>query len=411
MTTPPTSPKSQSNPLAVLIVDDVEANLVAMSALLENTGAELVLVRSGQEALRQLLRRQFAVMLLDVQMPGMDGYEVARHARSNVATRDVPIIFLTASDSSDENVARGYGSGAVDYLIKPINAAVLRSKLQVFLELHRGRRELHDAKTSLEQANGVLRQAYADLQSAQAQLVQSAKMASLGQLVAGVAHEINNPLSFVSAHLETVQGCLATVSRSLSEPLPSAAKPAWDRANARLAEMAMGVNRMRDLVLKLRTFSRLDEGERSVISLKECLDSVLTILTHRAHAVEVELDYCEVDRLDCYPGTLNQALLNVISNALDAVAEVEERKVVIRTRADGDWISITVRDSGPGLAPGALERLFEPFFTTKPPGSGTGLGLSITYSIVKKHGGTFTLENADGGGALATIRLPIRVAD
>lgn len=404
----PSVPLAQSQPtsLAVLVVDDVEANLVAMSALLESTGAELVLVRSGQEALRQLLRRQFAVMLLDVQMPGMDGYEVARHARSNVATRDVPIIFLTASDSSDENVARGYGSGAVDYLIKPINAVILRSKLQVFLELHRGRRELHDAKTSLEQANRVLRQAYADLQSTQAQLVQSAKMASLGQLVAGVAHEINNPLSFVSAHLETVQGCLAAVARALPDPLPTAAQPPWDRANARLAEMAMGVNRMRDLVLKLRTFSRLDEGERSVVSLEECLDSVLTILTHRTHGVDVKLDYCDVDEIDCYAGTLNQALLNVISNALDAVADAEERVVSITTRAEDGWLTISVRDSGPGLAKGASERLFEPFFTTKPPGSGTGLGLSITYSIVKKHGGTFTLENAEGGGALATIRIP-----
>lgn len=400
-------PKSSASPLAVLVVDDVEANLVAMAALLESTGAELVLVRSGEEALRQLLRRQFAVMLLDVQMPGMDGYEVARHARSNVATRDVPIIFLTASDSSDENIARGYGSGAVDYLIKPVNAVVLRSKLQVFLELHRGRRELHDAKTSLEQANRVLRQAYTDLQSAQAQLVQSAKMASLGQLVAGVAHEINNPLSFVSAHLETVQACLETVSQALPQALPNIAQSAWERANSRLGEMSMGLNRMRDLVLKLRTFSRLDEGERSVVSLKECLDSVLTILTHRTHDVTIDVVYGDVDQIDCYPGTLNQALLNVISNALDAVMEVEERRVEIATRRDGEWLAISVRDSGHGLAQGASERLFEPFFTTKPPGSGTGLGLSITYSIVKKHGGTFTLENAPGGGALATIRLPL----
>jgi two-component system, NtrC family, sensor kinase len=367
-----------------------------------------VLVRSGEEALRQLLRHQFAVVLLDVQMPGMDGYEVARHARSNVATRDVPIIFLTASDSSDENIARGYGSGAVDYLVKPVNPVILRSKVQVFLELHRGRRELHDAKISLEQANSVLRQAYADLQSAQAQLVQSAKMASLGQLVAGVAHEINNPLSFVSAHLETVQASLSTVAAALPSPLPAAAQPAWNRANARLSEMSMGVNRMRDLVLKLRTFSRLDEGERKVVSLKDCFDSVLTILAHRiGDGVTLKLDYCDVDLIDCYPGPLNQALLNLISNALDAVAEANERLVSITTRQHEGWLLISVRDSGTGLADAVGDHLFEPFFTTKPPGSGTGLGLSISYSIVQKHGGTLTLENAEGGGALATIRLPI----
>ncbi|HEX2677844.1 MAG TPA: response regulator, partial [Polyangiales bacterium] len=148
----------------VLIVDDIEANLVALEAALGTMECELVRASNGNDALRCLLKREFAVMLLDVQMPGMDGYEVARYARANSATRDVPIIFLTAMNKTEANVLRGYGTGAVDFLFKPVNVDILRGKVSVFLELYEGRRKLANEvashkKTlaSLEQANEALR--------------------------------------------------------------------------------------------------------------------------------------------------------------------------------------------------------------------------------------------------------------
>ncbi|HYP88995.1 MAG TPA: hybrid sensor histidine kinase/response regulator [Polyangiaceae bacterium] len=397
--------------LAVLVVDDVEANLKSMSALLENGGTDVVLARSGEEALRLLLRREFAVMLLDVQMPEMDGYEVAQHARSNVTTKDVPIIFLTASDNSQENVERGYGSGAVDFLFKPVNPTVLRSKVRVFLELYSTRRQLTDAKQSMEQANTVLQQAYTELKETQSQLVQSAKMASLGQLVAGVAHEVNNPLSFSIGHLDTVRRSLVGLATLLPQPLPADADAQLQRATQRLSEMGLGLERIKDLVLKLRTFSRLDEGEQKTVRLEACVESVLTIMSHRIakEKVEVVTSYDGVDEVDCYPSSLNQALLNLVANAIDAVLATPERsgRVEISAARDHeDRVYVRIRDTGIGLDPGTRERLFEPFYTTKPVGSGTGLGLSITYSIIKKHGGTLALEDAEGGGTTATIVLP-----
>jgi two-component system NtrC family sensor kinase len=331
---------------------------------------------------------------------------VAHHARRNPSTRDVPIIFLTAANNSEGMVLRGYGSGAVDFLFKPLNAAILRSKVRVFLELHAAHRKVETAKMALERSNAELKAAYTDLQTTHAQLVQSAKMASLGELVAGVAHEINNPLAFVLSHLDTVRRKLSQLEPELPAPLSDSAREKWERANERLNEIGPGLDRIRELVVKLRTFSRLDEGERKRVSIRECVESVLTILGHRLRgAIVVETDFGSPDQVDCYASLLNQAIMNLVSNAIDAMAG---RGVLrISTGSQGPLYSIVVTDTGPGIPAALRERVLEPFFTTKPVGQGTGLGLSITYSIVRKHQGTMELSEPPGGGASIAIRFPI----
>jgi two-component system NtrC family sensor kinase len=360
-------------------------------------------------------------------MPEMDGYEVAHHARENPKTREVPIIFLTAAHHSEDNVLRGYGSGAVDFLFKPIDPPILRSKVRVFLELYTQRRQLADAKTALERSNVELRQladsnaaladqfrasnedlekAYRDLQATQSQLIQSAKMASLGELVAGVAHEINNPLSFAVSHLDTARRILEKLQPECRPALSETSWESWQRADSRLREMATGLGRIAELVVKLRTFSRLDEGEQKRVSMRECVDSVLMILQHRmGDRVTVETNLGGPDQLECYPGLLNQALLNLVSNAIDAIDGPGQ--VTVATFKEDDTYVIAVSDTGQGIPEHLRERVLEPFFTTKPVGQGTGLGLSITYSIVRKHGGTIELSRREGGGTVAMIRLPI----
>jgi two-component system NtrC family sensor kinase len=384
---------------AVLVVDDIEANLLALEALIGDLDCEVVCVRSGNAALSQLLRREYAVMLLDVQMPVMDGYEVARHAHENPATRLVPIVFLTAQDRTDENMLRGYGTGAVDYLFKPIDSTILRSKVRVFLELHRTKKQIVDSKKRLELT-------LSELEAAQAQLVQSAKMASLGELVAGIAHEINNPLAFALSHLDTALRALGPVEAAL-KPSESPAAAAWDKMKSRMTEMDIGLKRIRDLVVKLRTFSRLDGDERGLVSVKACVDSVITILGHRLEGrVKVETDLGEPDIIECYPGLLNQAIMNLIANSIDAI-EGPGTIMVASGGVPEERYRITVTDSGPGIPQAVRQRIFEPFFTTKPVGAGTGLGLSITYSIVEKHGGTLKVECPPTGGTTMTIELPL----
>jgi two-component system, NtrC family, sensor kinase len=377
---------------AVLVVDDLPANLKLVAAILRNLECEVVLAGSGREGLALLQNGDFAVLLLDVQMPELDGYEVAQRARSDPRTRDVPIIFLTAGKADDVNILRGYGSGAVDFLFKPVDATILCSKVRVFLELHSSQRRLEHA--------------YADLKATQARLVQSAKMASLGELVAGVAHEINNPLAFVLSHLATVQKSLLKAEALPGTTIPAAAKVEWDRAMDRLREMGLGLERIRELVLKLRTFSRLDEGEWQAVSMRESVESVLLIIGHRLQdRITLELDFGSPDRVECYPSLLNQALLNVLVNAADAIEGAGT--LSIHTGGAGSQYTIRIADSGPGIPPALRERVLEPFFTTKAPGHGTGLGLSITHSIMRKHQGTIELDCPPSGGTTVTLSFPV----
>lgn len=411
---------------AVLLVDDAEANLVVLRSLLDGLDCRITAVTSGEQALLALLREDFAVMLLDVQMPGMDGYEVARLARDNLRTRELPIIFLTALDTGDA-AARGYGSGAVDFLFKPLDPVMLLGKVRVFLELYSGRQKLAFANQELARknselsalaeaeiqvssnlrcANEDLQQAYRELQSAQTQLVQAAKMASLGELVSGVAHEINNPLAFVMSHIETTQRSLEKVRAELPAELSERAEEQWQRAQSRLVETQLGLARIRDLVVKLRTFARIDEDERKVVNIAECVDAVVTILGHRLKdRVEVVTKLEPPETLECYPSLLNQVLLNLVANSADAIANNGTIEIV--ARGEGDDFVMIVTDTGHGIPKDVRDRVLEPFFTTKPVGQGTGLGLSIAYSIIKKHDGSFDLDDAPGGGTVATIRVPI----
>jgi two-component system NtrC family sensor kinase len=267
-------------------------------------------------------------------------------------------------------------------------------------------RGYREANTELGRLNQELSTAYAELQTQQMQLIQAAKMASLGELVAGIAHEINNPLAFILSHLGTVDSSLTKVAAALPLPLPPVVRENIQKAQDRLDECQSGAGRIRDLVLKLRTFSRLDEGQRKSVSITECVTSVLKILEHRCKEhIVVQTSFGYPDVVECFPSLLNQAIMNLIANAIDAIDG--SGQISVMTGADGNDYVIAVADTGKGIPEALRARVLEPFFTTKPVGVGTGLGLSITYSIVQTHGGTLDLSPRSGGGTVATIRFPL----
>jgi two-component system, NtrC family, sensor kinase len=421
--------QSLLDPKRILAVDDSKTYLAELSNVLREEGYEVVAAHSGHEALEWLAAQSVDCILLDLMMPDMDGIETCRRIKDSPIFRDIPLIMLTAHEDR-ATMIEGLSTGADDFIAKSSEFEVLRARVRAqlrrkqFEDEHRhireqllrseleatearAARQLAEARAkmveALEQKNQELSDAYAELKQAQSRLVQTAKLASLGELVAGVAHEINNPLAFVISHL-------STATASVEKLVPSSTEPErarhWHRAQDRMLEMARGLERIRELVLKLRTFSRLDEGERKIVNVSECVDSVLTILGHRLRErIEVQTRLGEPELLDCYPSLLNQALMNLLSNAIDAIDGTG--RITIEGGARGPHYVLRVCDSGSGIPEELRERIFDPFFTTKEVGKGTGLGLSITYSIIKKHGGTLELRNGEGGGTVAEITLPL----
>jgi signal transduction histidine kinase len=415
-TAPESTPDAAPSARRRILVADDNADMREYIVRLLSSEWEVSAVADGNAALRSASADRPDLVLSDVMMPGLDGVGLLTALRANIETRTVPVILLSARAGEDARL-EGLETGADDYLVKPFSARELMTRVRTQLELARVRemaadaaRELAQTRAQLveklERANGELQKSYQELAATQAQLVHAAKMASLGQLVAGIAHEVNNPLAFLQSHAQTVGRSVAELEPLLkNEGSEGALAVSWRRAGARLKEMDVGLRRIQDLVQKLRTFSRLDEGERKQVSIRESVDAALTILTHRLEdRIEVRTRFSGPDEYECYASLLNQALVNLLGNAIDAI----EARGSISVSADVDDAGLTIRiiDTGHGIPESVRDRVFEPFFTTKDVGRGTGLGLSITYSIIKKHGGTIELLPADGGGTEAVVRLP-----
>lgn len=274
-----------------------------------------------------------------------------------------------------------------------------------------------------------------DLKNTQAQLIQSEKMASLGQMVAGIAHEVNTPLGFVTNNLSIVERNVGILERALKEyqKLETMLREGelgeleaqletvrelvsridemalTDRTRKTLAESNIGLLRIQELVTNLRNFSRLDEASLKTVSLSENIDSALMIATNVVkHKAEVTRNYAPNLMVECYPAQLNQVFLNLITNAAQAIETFG--KITITTLAQDDKAIIKIADTGVGIPEQNLKKIFEPFFTTKPIGQGTGLGLSIVYKIIERHNGSIGVKSKVGEGTEFVITLPMKQA-
>ena len=410
----------------LLLIEQSATYRAFLGGLLTAEGHTVEMAETLEEASARIARREPDCVLLG--LPGGQDQFGLLHAldvRRMHGGETFDIVALAGEDD-DEIVLGGLAAGADDVIAKASERdmllvrirATVRRKLARDEEARTAAREREHAlalehaqeqaesAAALATANQDLANANARLQETQAQLVQSAKMASLGELVAGIAHEINNPLAFILAHQNTVERAVHDAANLEG----GERERRLAKAAERLTSIRAGLMRIQDLVVKLRRFSRLDEGEATQLDIPEALDAILTLLDPKiGPGVTVARHYHAPPTLYCSPALINQVVMNIISNAADVVS-ADAGRITIETHSDGARYVITIGDNGPGVPVALRQRVFEPFFTTKDVGAGTGLGLAIAYGIVNAHGGSIDIGKSAEGGALFSISIPIRRA-
>jgi signal transduction histidine kinase len=259
----------------------------------------------------------------------------------------------------------------------------------------------------LERSNSELTHAYQELRSAQRHLLQSEKMASLGQLVAGVAHEINNPVSFIVGNMGPLGEKLAALEASAARRDDADLVVLVGRVQRIFDTIRRGAERTAGIVQDLRTFSRVGDATRAPCDVHEGLEVSLRLLQAKWQSrIAIERDYGDIPLIEAVPGQLNQVFMNLLANACDAIAE--RGTIRVATRRDGNQVRISISDDGQGISDADLDRIFDPFFTTKPQGYGTGLGLSISHGIIEDHEGRIEVSSELGRGTTFTVTFPIR---
>jgi signal transduction histidine kinase len=405
-------------PVNILLVDDQPAKLLSYEAILAELGENLLVASSATEALAHLLRHNVAVILIDVCMPELDGFELAAMIREHPRFQTISIIFVSAVQVADPDLLRGYAAGAVDYVPVPVIPELLRAKVRVFAELFRKTRELTALNSELElrvaDRTAELAQANAELETrieqrtrerevALAEVHQMQKMESLGQLTGGIAHDFNNVLMAILANLELI-GKRAGGDPRITGLVDGAIKSAERGAN---------------LTKRMLAFARRQELKPEVVDVPNLIESMVEVLRHSL-GPEIKITTqspADLPPVEIDPNQLELALLNLALNARDAMPQ--GGRLIVSARCErlgddapaglpsGDYVCIAESDSGSGMDESTLQRAAEPFFTTKGAGAGTGLGLSMVEGLVAQSGGAMHIDSRPGVGTTVELWLPV----
>ncbi len=389
-----------------------------LQKLTTNKGDELCRFADAENALKAYQHEHFPLVCIDWEMPTLNALTLCRRIRALPHGRESVILIVSGTEEKP-NLSGILDAGADDFISDPHNEQVVAIRLAI------AEKKIQDIKKREQTKHA--------LEESQMQLMQSEKLANLGQLAAGVAHEINNPIGFVKSNLTTMSEYMTVFKKLLhhyacfdqavekkaeqelqsirrlireikaEEDLDELIKDVDDL----LRESKEGTDRVAEIVQSLKSFARLDESEFEEVNINEGLESTLKLVWNELkYKCQVHLKLGLLPHIYCCPGQLNQVFMNLIVNAAHAIENRGE--IHIETAAKQTHIEITITDNGKGIAKEHLNKLFNPFFTTKPVGEGTGLGLSISYGIVKKHKGSIEVQSEPGKGATFTVCLPMK---
>jgi signal transduction histidine kinase len=380
-------PVATEHPLRVLIAEDNE-DLGAYLRDILMPEYRVEVTANGRVALDAARRQPPDILITDVMMPEMDGIDLLSAMKTDDRLRSVPVILLTAKASRDE-IVKGLNAGADDYLSKPFGPAELTARV-------RSMARLHESTRALEQERRALHATLDELRQAQEQLVHAGKMAAVGTLVAGLAHELNNPLGVILMNAQSLARTAASESREAKA----------------LAAVERNARRCSHMVRSLLDVSRRKPRTLQSTTIEEVVSRVLELAQAEAWRRGIQLHSTPsgpaVPRIHGSPEDLEAALFNLVGNALDATPG--EGSVCLSVKPqfwdDQPGIEVSVQDTGSGISPEILPRIFDPFFTSKPAGQGTGLGLSLTRKIVESHGGRIQVDSQLGSGTVFRIWLP-----
>ncbi len=420
----------------VLIVGGERTTREMLTGLAAGRGHDVTVCKDVDDAWSAFERAGSGLVILNWSAPGSD--VLCRRIRMRPSARPAVVMVLTERARTDV-LATALSCGADDYLIEPVDAELFGMRLAIAEQRMQDVRRRLEAEDEMKRLNEGLTRANEELQRAnerlmanQTQLVHSEKMASLGQLAAGIAHEINNPVGFVKSNLGMLSDYVG-IFKDLLEDYDALASHVRERplngeaiilerierisdnedldfvmrdVDALLAESLMGAERVREIAQSLKSFARLDEAEMQYADVNEGLRATLRMIWNELkYHCTVREDLRPLPPILCFPGQLNQVFMNLLMNASQAI--LDQGEIAIETRALDDEVLIRISDTGEGIPETHLPKLFNPFFTTKPIGEGTGLGLSVSYGIVQKHHGRIEVESELGTGTTFSIFLPI----
>ncbi len=438
---------SKNTSSTVLIVDDSLFNRKVLEDIILSFGYTPSTAENGKKALEFLSSNKVDLVLLDVMMPEMDGYEVCKIMKKEHTLKEIPVIFITGKDATDD-IVKCFEVGGVDYLSKPFNSAELKSRIKTHLDLKKSHSSvvhfnqqllavtdnLYEANRTINNKNLELEDSLKKLKDTQIQLIQKEKVAGIGHLAAGAAHEINTPLGFIMSNFETMSKYV-TKLKDLISLYENFKNPELD-SNAKLIESIIeyetknhmdyiladsfdllkdtkiGLERVKEIVSALRAFSNIDQINEFVqYDFNQGVSNALIIaqIELMNYAI-IEKEFRSISTIYAVSSEINQVLLNIIMNAVYAIKSkpnIEHGIITIRTFDIDSYVVCDIRDNGIGMDEDTMSKIFEPFYTTKPVEEGAGLGLSFAQDIIiNKHHGELKVESKLGEYSKFTILLP-----